>query len=265
MVDTCTMINRLHQDILERMRKRLYWCFEPHDIKAVGEEYLQEMVTKIQENIKVTDPNCLEDLIKHLISAMEIKIKDVAKELCLGCRANHPSQLQHGLCVMASEKQRFTATFDQAWDLLYMHQYMDQIKQIVKQRMEPVSETGSTNTPSVLNMLLTSAGILPEPEQPVSQMDEPTTNYWISPALDWTSTNNTANAIAQSDLKPDINKTPTCVLDKLSETTPPTCVLDNMSETTLPKKSNVLEKKTKKPRTSKKKINQCATCSVLYV
>ena len=276
----CDMINRIHQDILERMRKQLMMTYEPYYIALIGEDYLKEMVTKIQKylTLSTSDLSCLEDLINHLINDMRPKMQDVAKELCLGCQAKHPSQLQHGLCTLTSDHQRFTVTFDKAWDSMYMQPYMDQVKHVVKQRMEPPAETRSINPPSMLNMLVTSAGITSEegptpvestPVTPVDDLiptthsppipDPPVLDYFPPPSEPWIPTDFNLNCddINFYDFKQN------------TEPVPATSIVNNdiMTQKNLPKKRplNENEKMSNKKGRPSKKAAKCPSCTNMNV
>ena len=45
-------------------------------------------------------------------------IPDVAKELCYGCQVNHPSQVQHDVCLMMDDEERIDYCLEMAMTLL---------------------------------------------------------------------------------------------------------------------------------------------------
>ena len=60
----------------------------------------------------------LETLVKDIVTDVIEKMDNVVPELCNGCIIDHPSQKQHDLCLMASERERLDTTFEPAWRLL---------------------------------------------------------------------------------------------------------------------------------------------------
>ena len=70
----------------------------------------------------------LNDIIKDI----RWKMRDITRELCYGCQIDHPSQREHDLCLMASDKDRFEATFDIAWNKLSPEKYPDWLTDSVR-------------------------------------------------------------------------------------------------------------------------------------
>lgn len=47
-----------------------------------------------------------------------ICIREVAESKCFGCSMDHPSQVQHDVCIMMPWEERIEECFDEALDLL---------------------------------------------------------------------------------------------------------------------------------------------------
>lgn len=47
-----------------------------------------------------------------------ICIRAVAEQKCFGCSVDHPSQLQHDICLMMPWRERIDVCFDEALDVL---------------------------------------------------------------------------------------------------------------------------------------------------
>ena len=91
---------------------------------------------------------CTELMISAVMDDMWIKSKGVTNYLCYGCQVDHPSQIQHDLCLMADDLERFERTFDMAWNQINFKRIMTNwMKHIVRERMEnkvmePTSKNG---------------------------------------------------------------------------------------------------------------------------
>ena len=78
----------------------------------------------------------MEHLIHKLSCLMVQKMEEVVPTLCYGCLIDHPSQVQHDLCLMAEKEEQFYRTFSPAWEKLDLHKELDHVKKLVKERME---------------------------------------------------------------------------------------------------------------------------------
>ena len=80
---------------------------------------LEALLMDIDEILRETDMEDMEDILKasrmekiehelKLVYAHHIKklIPEIAKEKCFGCHVNHPSQVQHDICLMMSDEEK---------------------------------------------------------------------------------------------------------------------------------------------------------------
>ena len=73
----------------------------------------------------------LAEVVEQVSTIMESLIC----ELCYGCQVDHPSQRQHDLCLMASDKERLTATFWTAWSRMNIEQIHESLGDLVFERL----------------------------------------------------------------------------------------------------------------------------------